>query len=196
MGDEQLWDQNAVYSVSYHAKEAVNSDPVIKSGTAEGLTSIALNGAFENWISGTEAQSWTFWGDGFTRSDSVVRTGTYSLVADGLQAGQNAAGGGGPLQTLPVQEGHYFGVFRFNTDVQTSGKLSFVVHQLDVNGNVTSNVSSGKRAAVRSSGSWTPFEFQFEIAPGTVSLRYFIILNDFNKGDTIYFDDVEIFKKQ
>jgi len=194
--EDQLWDQSVVYHVSYGAQDAVKSAPVVKSGTAAGLTSIALNGSFENWNSDFEAQSWAFWGEGFTRSNAVVRSGTYSMAADGLQPGQNAAGGGGPLQTVPVEAGSYFGIFRFNTNVPTNGKLSFVVHQLDAGGNVTSNVSSGLRSAARSSGNWTPFEFSFDVAPGTVSLRYFIVMNDFEKGDTIYFDDVEIFKKQ
>ncbi len=191
---EKPWDQSVVYSVSYKGQDAVNALPVEIPGNVNGLTQIAQNGGFEDWNTESDASAWTFWGEGFTRSNAVVRSGAYSLVADGLQPGQNAAGGGGPLQTVSVQEGSYFGLFRFVTNVPTNGKLSVVVHQIDGTGNVTSNVSSAQRSAKRSAGAWTPFEFSFEAAPGTVSVRYYIVLNDFNKGDTIYFDDVEIFK--
>ncbi|WP_391572524.1 DUF4838 domain-containing protein, partial [Cohnella sp.] len=182
---EKPWDQSVVYSVSYKGQDAVNALPVEIPGNVNGLTQIAQNGGFEDWNTESDASAWTFWGEGFTRSNAVVRSGAYSLVADGLQPGQNAAGGGGPLQTVSVQEGSYFGLFRFVTNVPTNGKLSVVVHQIDGTGNVTSNVSSAQRSAKRSAGAWTPFEFSFEAAPGTVSVRYYIVLNDFNKGDTI-----------
>ena len=183
--------------MSYKEAAAVKAAPILLSGDTEGLEQIMLNASFEQWNTVSEAANWGFWGEGFTRSDTIKRGGSHSLVADGLQPGQNDVGGGGAIQEVPIQAaGHYVGVVRFNTQVNTAGVVSWCVHSKDSSGLVVKNVCSDKRAAVASEGNWIPFEFNFEVEEGVSSLRVFVLMNDFNKGDTIYFDDVELFKVQ
>ncbi|MBP1993844.1 DUF4838 domain-containing protein [Paenibacillus eucommiae] len=194
---QQVWEQHAVYSVRYKDAAAVKAAPILLSGDTEGLEQIMLNASFEQWNTVSEAANWGFWGEGFTRSDTIKRSGSHSLVADGLQPGQNDAGGGGAIQEVSVQApGHYVGVVRFNTTVNTAGVVSWCVHSKDSSGEVVKNVCSDKRAASASEGNWIPFEFNFDVEEGVSSLRVFVLMNNFNKGDTIYFDDVELFKVQ
>ena len=191
---QQPWDQNILYRVSYRMEPAVKSNWLDIPGAIAGLTQRVNNASFETWNSEIEAEDWAFHGEGFERSTAVTRTGTYSLVADGLQPGQNeVGGGGGPFQSLDLEPGHYAGVFRFNTAVHTDGVLSWTV-QSKVDGQLFRTMVSNKRSAAMSEGAWVPFEFEFEIMPGEYGARFFIFMNDFSKGDTIYFDDVEIYR--
>jgi hypothetical protein len=190
----KIWEQSIVYKVTYKAAAPVSSAPLLIPARAEGLVQIVSNASFDQWSSKFKADDWIFWGEGFTRSDVVKRSGSSSMAADGLQPGQNEAGGGGPLQEITVEPGHYAGVFRYNTNVNTAGTLSWFMLFKDAGGNVVGAVASEKRNAVVSKGSWLPFEYEFDIPAGTASMTLQILLNDFKQGETIYFDDVEVYK--
>ncbi|RAV21869.1 DUF4838 domain-containing protein [Paenibacillus contaminans] len=193
----QPWEQAVQYEVSYQGVDSIRSNAVTVP-RLDGYTPVLTNSSFELWT-GANPDGWWFWGEGFKRSDTVKRSGQSSLTVDGLYPAQNAAGGGGPVQDMPIQPGHYVGVFHYLTQAQTAGTLTMNLSIRDQNGAHLASALSPTVQASTSNGKWTTVSFEFDVLPTyngkqTAKTQVLLHMKDFNRGETIYFDDIELIR--
>ncbi|RAV17733.1 DUF4838 domain-containing protein [Paenibacillus contaminans] len=195
------WEQSASYEVTYSGVDTISTNTVALPRLS-GYTSVMTNTSFEQWTDGNP-DGWWLLGEGFYRTDTVKRSGQYSLAIDGVYPAQNAAGGAAPIQELSeIAPGHYYGVFHFMTSAETEGTLSLNVWIRDSAGNWINGAlaSSPLVRAVTSNGKWRTVFFEFDVLPDydgkqAATAQVFLHMLDFKRGETISFDDVELIRQ-
>ncbi|MBP1993662.1 S-layer homology domain-containing protein [Paenibacillus eucommiae] len=192
------WEQYVEYEITYDGKEPVRTNAVTIA-RKNGYTSVLANSSFEQWT-GASADSWLFWGEGFTHSDTIKRSGQYSLTVNGLSANQNEVGGGGPIQITNLEPGHYVGVFHYLTSAQTAGTLRYVLQYRNEDSVMIGSTLGEIQQGGKSNGKWTTASFEFDVYPDYSGLQMSsaqLILNiqNFHEGESVYLDDIELIRQ-
>ena len=160
------------------------------------LEPLTQNASFEQG-DGTAAQAWSWWvkfGVGkMLRTDEVAHTGSYSVLCDGMRRG-------GPVQGLPMTPGTYAGVcFVYVPEGQQSkGTAELSLTLRDEKGVNLPSVSS---KIIAPPGQWTAVAVAAEVPQKmgdkqVKSMLPIMIVDGFEPGETIYLDDLMVFKIQ
>ncbi|MBP1993821.1 DUF4838 domain-containing protein [Paenibacillus eucommiae] len=194
------WEQHVVYEIAYGSEDIIPTNAVLISRQA-GYTSVMTNSSFEQWT-GADTDGWWFLGEGFEPSSTVKRSGQKALTVNGFSEGQNLAGGGGPVQDMAaLQPGEYVGVFHYLTEAQTEGTLKFILIAKDATGaqiaTIPATVTETAVPGGASGGKWRTASFTFNVAAQydgklTAAGRVILLMENFQIGERIYLDDVEL----
>ncbi|MBP1991889.1 DUF4838 domain-containing protein [Paenibacillus eucommiae] len=128
------------------------------------------------------------------RTTAVARTGSYSIVHTGIDAGA------GPFQDIVLTPGIYKEVLYYYVPEGVNGKLEIYNFMMDSSWehNIESTLSPPVDVTF-TKGKWEKFEHIFEIKPDyngipAQNLRMGITPWNLNPGDQVYFDDVALYK--
>ncbi|MBP1994060.1 DUF4838 domain-containing protein [Paenibacillus eucommiae] len=192
------WEQYAAYEIGYGSAPVLQTN-LITVGRLAGYTSVLANSSFEHWTNG-KADGWSYWGEGFTRSDSLKRSGLSSMTINGLSAAQIQAGGGGPFQRIVLEPGHYVGVLHYLTSAQTEGTVSYYIVFKNAQGTNIGSVPAPVQQGSASGGQWVTYSTEFEVMSHyngvpMASAELLIHIRNFKVGERLYLDDIELIRQ-
>ncbi|MBP1992746.1 DUF4838 domain-containing protein [Paenibacillus eucommiae] len=187
-------DKTVVVSIAFKGTAAVEATPyVVNAGTS--VENLLLNPSFEIGDRGNliEVPSWTYWTNAIgtkSRTKEFVRTGEYSLVANGVSPE------GGFIQDIFVEPGIYEAEFYFYVpeDSVTEGTLQLYLEMKDKDLKPIGATATEPVSAAAGKGGWIALRKTFEItaASNTVQIGFNIPTTNFKTGEKLYIDDVSL----
>ncbi|QNK58947.1 DUF4838 domain-containing protein [Paenibacillus sp. PAMC21692] len=162
---------------------------------ANNAQNLISNPSFEDG-NGDESDEWWYWTEGtgsMKRTNTVSRTGAYSVEIDGVVTG------GGPVQrSIPVKPGYYGALVRYYTpaDFNPNAKSS-IQWWLNMQGSNNQHLGSAvtaKTLVAPNRGKWSTMEVIFEVPDNGSTAEMVFPVWDIEPGTKIYIDDVSLYR--
>ncbi|MBP1993526.1 DUF4838 domain-containing protein [Paenibacillus eucommiae] len=171
----------------------VRDNALLLLAIAKNKLNLITNPSFEIG-SGGQASSWYYWTEGTgytTRTQETVKSGQYSLVANGIFPV------GGPMQDITTLEpGTYGAIVRYYTSADSvmEGTLQWYINLKDSNNQLIKSIVTEKTPVSPNKGKWTALETVFEVTGEISTVQFGFPLWYFKPGEKVFIDDVALYR--